>query len=80
VKKFNKFILKKKTQIKRDENGNTVYHNLWEDAETEINLLSILNHPNIINLKEIFENENNGKVYVIMDYESKGECVKWDDK
>ena len=43
--------------------------------QKEISILKLLNHPNIINIYNIIEDDSN--IYIIMEYASKGELFKY---
>ncbi|KRX09884.1 Protein kinase-like domain [Pseudocohnilembus persalinus] len=79
-KKFNKFILQKKQKIVKQENGDIIYKSLWDNVLQEIKIHKTLNHENILKLHEIIHNEENGKVFLLLEYAYNGELLSWDEK
>jgi len=46
--------------------------------KAEISILKALDHPHVVKMKEALEDENSGKVYLVMDYCSKGTVLSKD--
>ena len=81
IKIINKNILeRKKKGFGRDEEGNLVVNTLLQDALKEINILKEIRHENIIKLYEIINFEEAGKIYLVMEYASKGSIMDFNDK
>lgn len=76
MKIINKRILEKKVKsFSKDEEGNLVVNNLLTDALKEIALLRRINHDNIISLKEIIYDNENCKIYLVLQYASQGQIL-----
>lgn len=41
--------------------------------------MSKINHPNCIKLFEVIENQENDKIYLVLEYAEGGEILKWDE-
>lgn len=39
-----------------------------------------LDHPYLVRLHEVMDDEENEKLYMVMDYCSKGELLSWNEK
>ena len=64
-----------KVAIKLLEKSKIIEKNDLERIQREISIIKNLNHPNIVKINEIFENEN--YYFLIMDYCSKGELFDY---
>lgn len=51
---------------------------MFDAVEKEISLLAGLNHENIVKLHEILTDEENEKLYLILDNCEAGETMTWD--
>jgi serine/threonine protein kinase len=47
-----------------------------EKIRREIAIMKKINHPNVVQLKEVMDDENSRKIYLVLEYLEKGE-VKW---
>lgn len=47
-----------------------------EDVEREIAIMMKLNHPNVVNLIEVLDDQSNDKLYIIMEYVQNGSLMK----
>jgi serine/threonine protein kinase len=79
VKVIDKLALERKRKFSRDENGNLIVNSLLQDAMREIAILKKMNHENIIKLHEILYDDDNGKVYVVMECCESGTVAKYDE-
>ena len=50
------------------------------DAMREIDIHKMLNHPNIVKLKEVIDDTTDDKVYLIMEFASRGRIMYHDSK
>ncbi|CAD8092914.1 unnamed protein product [Paramecium primaurelia] len=80
IKKFNKFILKKKNKMYKNPNGTTKYVSLLDEVYREIEIHQKLDHPNIIKMHEIYDDDEREKLYVILEYAEMGQILKWESK
>jgi [calcium/calmodulin-dependent protein kinase] kinase len=46
----------------------------------EIDILKDLNHPNIIGLHEVIDDEKEDKLYLVLDYAERGQIMDYDNK
>ena len=72
VKIFKKSILKRRREIVRDENGKASFHDGIQGVFKEIAVMKKLDHKNVIRLHEVINDEEDDKIYLIMDYAEKG--------
>jgi [calcium/calmodulin-dependent protein kinase] kinase len=75
---FNDGVLKQTHQVETND-GDSVYTNPYEDFYREVAIMKLLDHPNLIKLKEVIFDKTKKKYYMIMDYCSKGEIMKFDE-
>ncbi|ODV72368.1 serine/threonine-protein kinase, partial [Cyberlindnera jadinii NRRL Y-1542] len=47
-----------------------------EKVRREIAIMKKINHPNVVQLKEVMDDENSRKIYLVLEYLERGE-VKW---
>ena len=62
----------RKSQLKKKDK------NAYLDAIREIDILKSLNHDNVIKLYEVIDDEQGDKLYLIIEYASKGEIMEYD--
>jgi serine/threonine protein kinase len=78
IKIINRRQLEKKNKgFQRSNSGNISVNNLLQDAMREIAILKKLSHKNIIHLKEIINNDDNGKIYLVLEFCSNGPLMKF---
>jgi len=70
---------KKKKGFFKDDSGNVVVNNLLQDSMREIAILKKLSHLNVIKLFEIMYDDDGGKIYLVMEFCSKGPILKYDE-
>ena len=79
MKKINKNLLqRKKKGFSKGSNGKVQINSLLDNALREIAILKKLNHENIVKLHEIIHDDEKGKIYLILDYCSKGSLMTYD--
>lgn len=66
MKIFRKSALKKKDK------------NALLDTLREIDILKTLNHPNVIKLYEVIDDDPGDKLYLVMDYAERGQIMEYD--
>jgi serine/threonine protein kinase len=80
VKVINKYLLKKKRKgYGKNEEGYMTLISMLPDALNEIEILKMVHekggHKNIIKLIEIINDEENEKIYLVLEYCSKGAII-----
>lgn len=80
LKQYNKSVLKKKKELVRSKEGKTIYRDNFQDVLNEISVMKLLNHRNVIKLKEIIDDPDSEKIYLVEDYCEKGQIIDWDEK
>jgi len=72
-------LQKKKKGFAKDNNGKLIINSMLEGALKEIAILKKTSHPNIVQLHEILYDNNKNKIYLILEYCSKGEIMEYDE-
>lgn len=88
IKIFNREVLKRKKQYQgpSEKAGNSGaaagngYKDAMQDAKQEIELMKKVNHPNIIKLHELIDDEEDENIYLVMDYMGKGPVIEWSEE
>ena len=80
MKIVNKKQLLKKKKFKQDEKGNIVMTSPLEGILKEISILKKVNHPNLIKLYEIMNNQDKSKLYLILEYCEHSDLMSYDEK
>ena len=80
MKVINKSKLqKKKKGFAKDKDGKLIINSMLEGALKEIAILKKTSHPNIVQLHEILYDNNENKIYLILEYCSKGQIMEYDE-
>lgn len=69
-------MLKKKKEHMNTEKG-LGYRTAYDTVVKEINIFSLLDHPNIIHLYEIIDDPESEKLYLIIEYAEFGQVLTW---
>ena len=72
-------LQKKKKGFAKDKDGKLIINSMLEGALKEIAILKKTSHPNIVQLHEILYDNNKNKIYLILEYCSKGEIMEYDE-
>jgi len=56
-----------------------VYRDALQDVECEIDIMKKLNHLNIIRLHEVIKDDDNDKLYMVIDYAEHGQIMNFDE-
>lgn len=78
MKVVNKLLLKMRKEYVRIGKGKMGIKTAFDAVEKEIEIMKGLAHTNIVKLHEILTDEDNEKLYLILDNCEKGEIMKWD--
>ena len=78
MKIVNKLLLKMRKEYVRIGKGRMGIKTAFDAVEKEIEILKLLDHPNIVKLHEILVGEDEEKLYLILDNCEKGEIMNWD--
>lgn len=62
--------------IKMSVFGKKVRPQIWAKLQTEIQVMKIISHPSIVRLHEVMHNQEQEKIYLVMDYVIKGSLVR----
>ena len=54
------------------------FKNALEDVLREIAIMKKIDHPNLIRLHEVIDDESEDKLYMIIDFAIKGPILDWD--
>jgi serine/threonine protein kinase len=86
--------LKRKREYYRKKEGGMAYKDQLQNVQMEIAIMKKLLHPNLIQLHEVIDDNQNDKLYmgkdifilsnlyvkIVMDYAKFSEILKWDPK
>jgi len=78
MKIVNKLLLKMRKEYVRIAKGKMGIKTAFDAVEKEIQIFKGLDHENVVRLHEILTDEDNEKLYLILDNCEKGEIMKWD--
>jgi len=76
IKIINKNTLKRKRTIRKGQAPSSLYDNVLQ----EIAIMKRVNHPNIVKLHEVIDDERKEKLYIILEYLPKGSVMNGDVK
>ncbi|OMJ89315.1 hypothetical protein SteCoe_8518 [Stentor coeruleus] len=77
VKIFKKEVLRRKREFINSSEGRMIVKNALEDVYKEIDIIRNLDHPNILKVHEIIDNDESSKLYLVLDYCEKGALLDW---
>lgn len=80
MKVVNKLLLKMRKEYIRVGKGKMGIKTAFDAVEKEIEILRELDHENVVKLHQILTDEENEKLYLILDNCEKGEIMKWNMK
>jgi serine/threonine protein kinase len=84
--------LRRKREYFRKKEGGMAYKDQLQNVLTEIAIMKKLQHPNLIQLHEVIDDDENDKLYLgkiyllslnvykVMDFAEQGEVLKWNLK
>jgi len=78
MKIVNKLLLQMRKEYVRVGKGKMGIKTAFDAVEKEIEIIKMLDNDNIVKLHEILADENDEKLYLILDNCEKGEIMKWD--
>ena len=64
----------------RDENGELKMRSVLSKAYKEIDVMNSVDYESIPKIKEVFEDDLEDKLYVIMDFIENGTLIDWDEE
>ncbi|EGR31463.1 hypothetical protein IMG5_109220 [Ichthyophthirius multifiliis] len=79
IKILKKSILQKRRNYYEDQDGLIKSKDQLELVKREIAIMKKLQHPNVIKLYEVIENQHNDKLYMVLEYAKGGQLIEWDD-
>ena len=77
IKIVNKLLLKMRKEYVRTKKGKMGVKTAFDAVEKEISLVHGLDHHNIVKMHEILTDEDEEKLYIILDNCSEGETMTW---
>ena len=80
MKVVNKLLLQMRKEYVRVGKGKMGIKTAFDAVEKEIEILKELDHENVVRLHRILTDEDNEKLYLILDNCEKGEIMKWNMK
>ena len=72
VKVFQKGILKKRRELIHTESGEIAFKDALQDVFREIAIMKKLKHPNLISLHEVIDDEEDDRLFMVIDIADNG--------
>mmetsp|Transcript_47516 Transcript_47516/g.54705 ORF Transcript_47516/g.54705 Transcript_47516/m.54705 type:complete len:377 (+) Transcript_47516:47-1177(+) len=79
LKIFKKNLLRRKREYISNPEGGMKIKTAWEDVLREIAIMKKLHHTNIIKLFEVIDDQEYDKLYMVMEFASKGQILEWNE-
>lgn len=81
IKIFDREVLKKKKNAGQGgQEGDKFFHYLYEDVMQEIEIMKSLNHPNVVRMHEMIDDEEDQNLFIVLDYAAKGELLSFNEE
>lgn len=77
VKIFNKAILRRRREFMKNEKGGMKFHTALDDVMKEVEIMRRFTHQNVMRLVEVLDDQENDKLYLIVDLCAKGPLLQW---
>jgi len=77
VKVFNKSILRKKRKYVSDASGKMHFTTELDKTAEEIAIMKRLRHPNLVNLHEVIDDEEEDTLYMVLEFVPGGPIMDW---
>ena len=78
IKIFNKGTLRRKKEFVRSSKGGMGFKTALDDVLIELETMKLVNHPNWLKLYEIIDDDEEDKLYMILEYCEGGQILDWD--
>ena len=78
MKIFHKGILRRKKEFIKNPNGGMAFKTALDDVENEIEVMRKINHPNCLKLHKVLDDDEEDKLYMLLDYAANGTIMEWD--
>ncbi|KRX08636.1 Protein kinase-like domain [Pseudocohnilembus persalinus] len=75
IKIMKKSYLEQQKFYYRNLKGEMQVNNSYQNVKREIAIMKKMQHPNLVNLYEVINNPENGKIYLVMDYIDIGQII-----
>lgn len=80
LKIASKSYLRKMKENYRDEAGELRMRSALTKIYKEIDIYHKISHANLLKLKEVFEDDFEDRLYLVLDYAEKGTWIDWDEE
>lgn len=80
IKIYSKSLLKRKKDYVKNAFGRLEASTALQAVVKELEIMKRLDHPNVIRVHEILEDESSEKLYMVIDYCEKGSIMEWDSE
>lgn len=77
MKIVNKLLLEMRKEYVRTKKGKMGVKTAFDAVKKEISMVNGLDHPNIVKMHEILTDEDEEKLYIILDICGDGETMTW---
>lgn len=81
IKIFNKEQLKKNKVLvyEKGDQDQPVYHSLFDNVMQEIDIMQKLDHPNVIRMHEMIDDEEDKNLFLVIDYAANGQLLAFNE-
>lgn len=80
IKIYSKNLLSRKKDYIKNSFGRLEASTALQAVLRELEIMKRLNHPNLIHLHEILEDQTSDKLFMVIDYCEKGSIMEWDSE
>lgn len=80
IKIYKKAQLRKKKSFVKDKDGKMSFKDALQAVSREIAVMKKLDHPNVVRLHEVLDDDEKDKLYLVLDFCAKGQLIEWDDE
>lgn len=77
IKQFERQVLRRQREFLTDPSGKMVIKTALQAVEHEIKVMRRLDHPNIVRLHEVIEDDEKDRLYIVMEYCTRGSILEW---
>lgn len=80
IKIFDKEKLKKDVKVTVTKDGKKEYTNAYDNVKEEIEIMKCLDHPNVIKMHEVIDDEEDQNMFIVLDYAAKKQLLNFNNE